>query len=123
MAIHATQNDASWQHVWLLETSPSCTTLWQSFTSQWLSPFGLLQDMHCISLSIIEVAFETSPAVLITFFQLRALQCMLHDPWNVVDLQGATQTSISRQKFHGRVASNVLGLHKLSSSCTYECSV
>ena len=57
----------------------------------------LLQDVHCISLSIIEVAFETSPAVLITFFQLCALQCMLHDPWNVVDLQGATQTSISRQ--------------------------
>ena len=57
----------------------------------------LLQDVHCISLSIVEVAFETSPTVLITFFQLCALQCMLHDPWNVVDLRGATQTSISRQ--------------------------
>ena len=58
---------------------------------------GLLQDMHCISLSIIEVAFETSPAVLVTFFQLCALQCMLHDPWNVIDLRGATPTMFSRQ--------------------------
>ena len=82
---------------------------------------GLLPDTHCICLSIIEVAFESSPAVLITFFQLCALQSMLHDPRNVIDLQGATQTS-SAGNFYFISALNVLGLHKVSFSCNFECS-
>ena len=50
---------------------------------------GLLQYIGFISLCIIEVAFESRPAVLVIIFQLCALQRMLHDSWNVIDLQQA----------------------------------
>ena len=58
---------------------------------------GLFQNIQCISLSIIEVAFESSPAVLIVLFQLCALQRMRHDPWNVTDLQEAALMFFERQ--------------------------